>query len=875
MDIRNNSNQGRRSHAARTAISLAIGLTLALSNSAHAADEAAHDLHIPAQRTDKALLQLAQDAGAQIVFARGLGEHSMSAPVEGRLTVTEALQKLLKDTSLVYEYSPDGVIVVESQEKRRSSQSLAVQTPIRLAQAESPPARTRSESSLARTDLEEVVVTAQKRAESLQDVPLAITAVSGESFENAGVATLDNLDQFASSVTYGGGTEARNRSLRIRGVGTEVFATGVEPSVSTVVDGVVYARPGAAFGDLVDIERIEVLRGPQGMLFGKNASAGAISIVTARPNFQEFEGSASAMYAEDNEYRSSLTLSGPLSDKLAYRVSGFYRKQDGVVENIFDNSTMGDTDAYGVRGKLEWQVTDSINTLLILDTSKDDGTCCGLPLRQASTNPKALPTGTPVGPDNDIVNNDTATPATTDVWGASLETNIDLGGYTVTHIGAYRKFDFDNDRDNDNTQAALLATSGGELSKAHSEELRLASPTGGTIDYVIGLFYYDHDVDQTFTQSGYRIANVTRINPDGSIVAPANQYRSGTSVSSVVTENEAIFGQLNVHPTANLTLLGGLRYVRESIDFDFVRTVATPLGMTPNNRGPLGPLNVKDDDSELMGKAGVQYSFTPAMNGYATYSTGYKGQAVSSAFGLQPTEVASQPLAPEKSKSYEIGLKTQLFRIATINVAAFSTDFEDYQAQARDPVSGGFQLTTAGGVSVDGVEIDFAARPDPYLSLSGGVTYLDAVFEDFRGAQCYVGQTPAQGCVGGVQDVSGKPFPNAPKWRYTASARYDRPFGNGSHAWFVQGDYRWQDEVTFSISQEPYSVQDAYGVANLSIGLSGNDQRWVVEAFCKNLTDQQYVTNIFTVPDFVGAGVTHAVPRDFHRYFGGSVRLRF
>lgn len=735
--------------------------------------------------------------------------------------------------------------------------------------------------------LDAVTVTAQYREENVQKIPLAVSVVSAQAMERSQATDIGNLPTLVPSVTFSAGNELRNNSIRIRGMGTDVFSTGVEPSVSTVVDGVVLQRPGAAFTDLVDIDRVEVLRGPQGTLFGRNASAGVVNVITRAPDFDRTSGSFSALAAQDSEYRVNGAVSGPLGDGFAYRLAAFHRSQDGIVENLHSRESVNGQTGHGLRGKLAWRSADTRSDVtLVADYSKLDADCCALPLVQASDNPRAVSTGTAIDPDSEHVNNDVTPFVHQQNLGVALTANIDLAGYVLTSITAWRKYANHSNVDLDDTQGRFITRNYNiESSRTRSQELRLASPIGGAIDYVLGAYYYEGTVSNTLDRRGLNIAAVASINPDGSLVplVPGDQATlAGTSV--VEGRNASLFGQGNWHVNDRFTLTAGMRFIdeRQTLHFDRPQAAYFNGVQQPPTSPAFGPVTGRYADTAIIGKASGTYAFTPQITGYAAWSTGYKGEGLATTLGLTAAQFAQLPAPAETSRQLEAGLKTTLLDNALmLNLTGFRTHIENYQAQTYNGASGLFLLTSAGGVTIDGLEIEFTARPFAYFSATGGVTWLDARFQDVPNGPCYAGQSAAQGCLpsgaGGtpVQNLDGRPFMNAPRWRYTLSARYDAPLTRDIDL-YVQSDYRWQDTVVFDISQNPDMTQRAYGVADLSAGVIFDAGRYDLGVYIKNLADQQYAANIVAVSTAGGANAyAQQIPRDFRRYAGLSFRMSF
>jgi len=735
--------------------------------------------------------------------------------------------------------------------------------------------------------LDAVIVTSQHREENVQKIPLAVSVVDANALQRSQIIDIGGLRRLLPSVTFSAGNELRNNSIRIRGVGTDVFSTGVEPSIATVVDGVVLQRPGAAFGDLYDIQRVEVLRGPQGTLFGKNASAGVVSVITQAPDFDAATGNLSVLLAEDDERRLDGAVSVPLGEQLATRLAGFHRGRGGDVVNLHDGRTLNGEDAWGLRGKLAWRSADARSDVtLSADYARLDADCCALPLVVASDNPRAPLTGTAVGRGNTQVNNDVSPFVRQNNYGASLTANLALAAHTLTSITAWRRFDNDSDMDLDDTEGRfVLHNHNLESSRTWTQELRLASPLGARFDYIVGAYWFDGSVYNSLDRRGLNLAAIASILPDGEL----RPLLSGDQAvlagySRVDSRNASLFATGNWHLGARVALGAGFRYIDESQTLQFLRPQPGFFnGRDAAATNPaLGPLTGRYDDQATIGKLSASYALSPRINTYLSYSTGYKGEGLAATLGLTAEQFARLPAPAERSTQWEAGFKSTLLDNALmLDLTAFHSRIRDYQAQTFNAASGLFLLTSAGDVAIDGVELEFTVRPHAYFSVTGGATWLDARFDDVRNGPCYSGQTTAQGCLpdatGGasVQDLDGKPFMNAPKWRYVLSTRYDAPLNARSDV-YVQADWRWQDEVVFDISQNPDMTQQAYGIADLSAGLIFGDGRYDLGVFVHNLSDRQYAANIMAVGTAGGANAyAQQLPRDFHRYAGLSFRMGF
>jgi iron complex outermembrane receptor protein len=763
----------------------------------------------------------------------------------------------------------------------------------------------------AQQTVDEIVVTATKRSERLIDVPVAVTALSGDTLSDQQISGVSTLQQLVPSLTFTQSTNDLNNNVRIRGIGTALFNVGLESSVSFVVDGVVLSRQGQGFQDLIDIERIEVLRGPQGLLFGKNATAGVINVVTKRPtNTLTFDGEA--VVAEQDEYRLRASVAGPLADGIGFRLTGFWNDVGGHVRNVANGRDYNGGESRGLRGKLDIDASDKLNLLLTADYRKSTADCCQFQAR-SFVNPVAVAAFLPVvpGPTNTQVANDARTFNDTEQWGASLEANLSLGDHTLTSISAYRTWDFANNIDvdglNNPRPLALLPLvasgigqfnlNGGQTDiRQFSQELRVASPGGRFLEYVAGLYYFHLDLDRSFQR---RVFFCLPGGANGVLVAgqPCNapQPRSTFHDANTKTENLAAFGQLTANLTDRLALIGGFRVQREDVSYRGNRPgtglVAGDIGLLGAS---VGAASVRDED--FSGRLGAQYSFARNAQAYATYTEGYKGRGydveVTANFATQ------QPVRPETVAAYELGFKgaTADGRMSA-NVALFRQKYTDLQVQATTLVNGlnTFVQTNAGSSVSKGVELEVALRPTDRLTFNGGFTFLDANVNT-TGTNCSLAQTatvlapgsaqPLNSCfrfsteaaAANRQNIDDGKLPNAPKYRLNVGGRYEAPV-SGAMSAFVQASLNLQSDVLFSLDQDPATRQDGYATVDASVGLKQADGRYQLTLFVKNLFDQSYATSIFRDSFFAGAAspanVDHYLSKEANRYFGGSLRVRF
>ncbi len=734
----------------------------------------------------------------------------------------------------------------------------------------------------APTSLGEIVVTAQKRAERLQDVPVSVNVVSAKALEESHISGLQQLQQISPSLTFTPSANTRGQGLSVRGIGTLNFSDGVEPSVSVVVDGVVIGRSAASFFDFNDISRIEVLRGPQGMLLGKNAAAGVINIVTARPDLDKTRADASVSYATFDEVRAKASVSAPIKPgELAASLGAFYNHSDGLITNVLDGRKYNGLNSWGVRGKLAWQPEATFSAFATIDYTRADQDCCVNTIRSILPTTRYLGASGPTRASlfTDVELSPYSREAKFDgqqfndqnTWGSSLEMTKDFGAVALTSITAYRKFHVQDNNDADGTSLPLLnINSADQKQNQFTEELRIASPSGQRIEYVAGLFYFDQDV-----------ATVTEVRGNFAQPLPAGAYFQNLIDRAISTRNYAAFGQATFNVTDQLRLIGGLRYTNEKLNARFRRDVPVgAAGPVPGVGGPVlnaPDLHAKDDD--LSYKAGVQYRVDPTLMVYATYSRGYKGKAINLLNGLNAATVNSGQyvLQPEKVRNYEAGLRSSPFdRRVTFNLTVFDTEFRDFQAQTFNVAANSFALANAGKLRSRGAELESQFAPGGGLQLSANLAYADTDVQGFAPA-CYPGQTAALGCVGGRQDVSGSALTNAPRWSYTLDAGYHRALDDMPFDLTADVSYSYRSSVFFAFG-DPNARQAGYGLLNLNLGLQTKDGRYEVTAFARNLLDKHFVSAIgtgFLDNNAAGAGYTQTLTSDAFRRVGVELRAHF
>lgn len=723
------------------------------------------------------------------------------------------------------------------------------------------------------TQIDDIIVTAQKREESLQTVPVAVSVSTGEELRNRNISNVDQLKLIVPSF------ESTPFGTSIRGVGTSTFSTSIEPTVSTVVDGVVLGRPEMALGSFYDIAQVEVLRGPQGMLFGKNASAGVVSIITNRPSLSGFTAAANISLGEDGFNRSDATLNLPLGDRAALRIGGFVNELDGVVHNVTDGRSFNGNDEWGARARFLWTPTENIDVLLTADYMKQDQSITWSPYALGAGSPFTVPYallcgGLTPSPDNDQLCIDGPQYKNRENYGFTGQVDWSLdNGLTLTSITAARRATDFSDGDSDSLPVNILNTNiSNQWFEQFSQEFRLTSPQGGRLEYVAGLYYFRQETRQTTEQTG-----------TFGLPLPPGLYANTTIDSLVEGESLAAFGQLSYDLTERLTLIAGLRFTHDTLSLDFDQYAL--LGTVGVN-----PTVYRYDETEednVSWRLGLQYQLAPRSMVYATIARGYKGPGFNQT-GVSNT-TTSQYVGPEIPTNYEIGAKSVLFdgRVL-LNVAAFYTEFEDYQAQTldRSVTPAAFRTINAGDLESQGVETDFIVRLSDSLTLSGAAAWTDARYGDFAPISCYPGQTPAQGCVvvdpgfpplvppTTAYDASGERLSGISEWKTSAALRYERPVFSGLQL-DAMVDWSWRSEVNASANGDPNTVIDAFSLVGFNVGIGADNGSWRLSAWGRNIGDQRFPSALFG-PPFGGPGdYAQVLTGDAFRRFGVTLNLRY
>lgn len=732
------------------------------------------------------------------------------------------------------------------------------------------------ETSAVADDGAEIIVTARRRDESAQDVPIALSVVGAEQLAATGNFSLGQTQQLVPSLqifSY----NPRNTNINIRGLGSNVSLTndGLENGVGVYVDNVYYGRVGQSQFDLVDLQQIEILRGPQGTLFGKNTTAGAINITTRAPSFQtEFTGEATLGDYGYHQLRGS--LSGPIvADKVAARISIADTHRDGFIDNVRTGKKASDYDNFSVRGQLLATPTEALSIKLIGDYSKQTLNCCVNLLVGSYTqygNGAPLPnnfeqrviragyTPLPFDPFARKTDANSHYQANMRGYGASGQIDWDLGGVALTSITAYRWWDWDPANDSDSIGLSVLTKAQqANRQRQFSQEVRLASTGERAVDYVAGLYYFWQTV------RGYGATTFGVDAPLFNLPGVAANVREAAianygveSYSEPATKSYAAFGQLTWNASDAFKVTAGLRYTYEKKNGEFSQRVVSGADLSTftaperataqalrNQFAPVAGFTTAFDDANVSGLLNLSYKVAADALVYATYSRGGK----SGGLNLSVIPAGVDPnVKPETANHIELGAKTQfLNKKVTVNMAGYWTEITDYQTaiteQVANTVSYRQYIANAGKVRSRGFEADFIYAPTRLVSLSASAAYVDATYLDYRNAQ----QAVENLNLGSLQDLTGERLAGVPKFTWTLGADVAQPLGSWGRRGvelYAHGDFSHRSSIYTVVSNSRYSLTPGYGLLNARIGLRSDDGLWDVSVWARNLTDKNYFVTL-------------------------------
>lgn len=671
-----------------------------------------------------------------------------------------------------------------------------------------------------------IIVTAQKRAQDVQDVPISMTVVSGDDLTDLNIKDFTELDRFVPNFYVQ--SSPGNNAFYIRGIGSAPGTLNFEQTVGLFVDGIYGGHARQFQAPFLDVERIEVLRGPQGALVGKNTSAGAISIISAKPT-----RTLEAMLDSSYEFEQGGTqvfgvVSGPLSSAVSARVAAQYQDRGGYVENIVRGGQEPRTKSLFGRASVLIDPGSGADLLLKIEGGHTD--IAGNAIERNDRPLDALERdagGFPGFVDGDFDNTNTLNAAAT--------ANFYLGDHTLTAITGYSSYDYDKRLDADFRAANLFGSHFAENFAQYSQEFRLVSPTTRPLEYVVGLYGHINDYD---------LYQATRTAPN---LSERKFTQENTAWSAYASSTYKL--------TEALRLLGSLRY---TYDHKRARQVVQNVSPVTGAITPVRTLVGERTEHEWDPSVAVQFDATPEVMVYASWGRGSKAGGF---VGGAPTTLQSQfEVEPEQSETWELGAKMALLdRRLRWNFAAYRTTFDNLQVSTY--VSGSappvFVTQNAGSARSQGIETDFAFEAARGINLTGSLAYLDAKYTDFLGANCLY-DNPT--CTVATNNIAGTVLPRSPKWSGTLG--FDAAVPVSAAIDFVaSGGMTFRSFVFLEDSLRPEAGQPAYQKYDLRVGVRASDRRWELALVGKNLTDEITAAHAFGTP-----GIAISAPGGISQY---------
>ncbi len=755
--------------------------------------------------------------------------------------------------------------------------------------------------------LEEIVVTAQKREQNLQDVPMAVSAFSGSTLQNAGVGDIEDLARQVPALQVQSNTSTVTTNYRMRRVGNLGSIPTFEPAVGVFVDGAFRNRTIFTAGDLFDLERVEILRGPQSTLYGKNTTAGVVAMYTREPS-EAFSGSGEFTAGQIEgasdaaSYRFVGGLSGPLTDTLGASLGLSYASNDHLDESALSvsNEDANDLERMGLRGQLQWQPNDALSVRLLAGATEEDNDAmtadtyiepgstaatAGAVLRQFGL-AEACASNDPL--DRELC---ARVPNTTDLEAREATLLVDYtlaNDWTVTSVSSWDWFEFRGTSD-DIAQLAspLLKFHDTQEGESWQQELRLASAGGETVDWLTGVFWYQNEFERgdggdrpiflgdTYSAHPVPSLLLQRLFSTPFPVPFATPGQEGLLDAQQDTEYLGVFGQATWNLTEQFAITGGLRWQTEEKDASLTQSVTVPgfsfisASLLPAAIGG----DMDRDTDELTWSITPQYALTDDVNLFATVAHGFKSGGFNIGWGRTPLVDASgnnpREFDDESVMHYEAGVKSTLLDGAMqLAVSAFYTEYEDYQDAAF--ISQQFSVGNAEMAELKGAEAEGKVLLGEHLSADFAISYADFSYDEYTGGLCYPGRAPDYAATG-TCDLSGEHPVNAPEWTTHLGLMYETDVSWGDV--YARADWAWSDEYNTSSSADPRLVQDAYSWVNFRLGTHIADNYEVV-AWVDNALDED-VVNFDAQLALFGADKSYQTFRQASRSWGVTLRAEF
>ena len=752
--------------------------------------------------------------------------------------------------------------------------------------------------------LEEIVVTASKRATTLQEIPIAVTVTTADTIEKAQIQDLIDLQAVVPSLRVSQLQTSRNANFVIRGFGNGANNPGIEPSVGVFIDGVYRSRSAAAISDLPRLERVEVLSGPQSTLFGKNASAGVVSVVTPVPQ-GDSGGFVSGSFGDYSAIVLKGLVEGSITDNLAFDLAGSYNSRDGYFENLARGEELNERNRYAIRGQLNWTPNDTTAIRVIADYDEIDEACCGVVNIVSGPATGAINAlgGQLVPNDPEALEGFYDDPAINEIsnFGLSIQGDFEFEKFSITSITSFRNNDVFDNQDIDFTSGDLTNSNKNDINiDTFTQEIRFASNGDGAVDWLLGAFYFDESVEQetdvlfgpafrpfidiSLGAAGFPLS-LSQV--EGLVGLPQGSfYQTNSGVSDIATlDNEAfsLFGQFDWRLNDALTATVGFNYTDDEKDFSLITNRTEVRGLVPlpgllslvpiNPPVTTGTNNPVEDnstaDDELTYTLRLAWDINDTFNAYASYATGYKASSVNlsrdsapsaadfatlGSLGLLPANAnpGTRFADPEEAEVYELGLKARFDR-GSLNIAVFDQTVENFQSNIFTGIA--FSLLNAEKQSVKGAEVAFSYSPTNSFSYGINVTYLDPLYDSFTNAAGgdLSGQVPA-----GISEISA-----------SLSAQYDFEL-SGNEA-YIRGDYQYEDDVQIVDGISADIASREVKLLNVSAGMT-TESGLGFTLWARNLADESYLISAF--PSVAQTGSISGYRKE-PRTFGVTVRKEF
>jgi iron complex outermembrane recepter protein len=778
---------------------------------------------IPEQPLNTALRTLSKQSGLQIFSSHRLTRGHRCLAVSGDTDAESILIQLLSRSGLSYKKLRDNIIVIIKQNKPTSIDG-------------------QNTSSVDSLFLEEIVITSRRRAEYIQHAPLSVAPFTEEKLERLNIAELPELSRIVPNFTIvpsppiSGNTAAS--AVFIRGVGQLDFTINVDPGVGTYIDGVYMARSVGGVIDLIDLERVEVLRGPQGTLFGRNTIGGAVRLISKAPD-SEFGGYVATTFGSDHRTDLQGVVNMPITDDLLSKLSVLSRQRDGYV--IDGNGTdLGNDDSVSARAQFVWAATNSMDFALNVDMTRDrENGAANVPLNLYADTPIPLRTNTGTAGEGTLAGCTSAAfntsrncfgpawlngnkhrtestfPAQSDndINGVSLTVNYALTWADFKSISAYRELDSTFQRDSDHTPFHVFATANEQQQKQLSQEFQwLGDSQNNQLIWVTGLYYFDETA-----------SDFTRV----FLPAPTGEPMVGEFHNEVSNKNWALYAEATYDIDSDLHLTLGTRLTQEKKQYasiqSFVLVESPHLGRVPLVIEP----GTSVDYTEYTSRLTISFDISDQLMTYATYSEGFKSGGFNARHLAPAPELRPIAYAPEYVTQYEAGLKfNNALNNIRINAAAFFSDYKDIQISTNPDFNSNATITqNAAEAEISGMELEFTAAPNSHWSFSGGIGYLDAGYQSLQ------------------EDVAidiSNDFVWAPLWSASLAVSYFSRFENGATL-IPRWELAYQSDTQGTAENEKDVRQSSYLLQNASIMFRDSNQHWTLSLGLANMTDKRFL----------------------------------